>query len=115
MRLIGDADDVFNLFDATIEFPPEDAGDDAPADKAAPDAADDRTTQKLAGKGGDGLDFLQGDDDVVPTSEQQVAATSTDSPNGRIAAAGWYAVRVAPGSVVGSHLAASEIMRVTQT
>lgn len=29
LRLIGDADDVFNLFDATLEFPPEDAGVDS--------------------------------------------------------------------------------------
>mmetsp|Transcript_59910 Transcript_59910/g.188123 ORF Transcript_59910/g.188123 Transcript_59910/m.188123 type:complete len:389 (-) Transcript_59910:38-1204(-) len=51
LRLVGGAGDVFDLFDATLEFPPEDAG------------------EGLAGA----------------------------EAGERLAAAGWYAVRVAPG------------------
>lgn len=52
LRLMGTADDVFNLFDATLEFPAED-----------------------------------------------VEGLNEDSGEGRFIAAGWYAVRVAPGDL----------------
>lgn len=104
LRLIGDADDVFNLFDATLEFPPEDDGFlDAPT-AASPSPA---SSAEASPGGADGSDDASADVDGTPKNAASAAAGDTSSAvhNGtspaageRLAAAGWYTVRVQGGS-----------------
>mmetsp|Transcript_91681 Transcript_91681/g.262636 ORF Transcript_91681/g.262636 Transcript_91681/m.262636 type:complete len:431 (-) Transcript_91681:37-1329(-) len=100
LRLIGDADDVFNLFDATLEFPPEDAGflDDAPAARSAVAAAAAAPLAPAAAGRVDVLGGGGGSGDGSPTDDGSTAAAASPSAGERITAAGWYAVRVQPGS-----------------
>jgi len=94
LRLIGGSGDVFELFDATFEVPPEDANDGCVAGSndataggvvacvaASSDA--DAEEKALAGEEEEG-------------EERKAPAGEVVSTEGLVTAVGWYAVRVSP-------------------
>lgn len=82
LRLLGDANDVFNLFDAILEFPPEDLGfgEKAPVEEPMP-SPDAHASES--------------DEDEEGDQTCSRAAGCHVNPE-RLAVAGWYAVRVQP-------------------